>query len=189
MALLIFSTPFQSPAAHHHAQDHHHGHKDGLDHRVGGDGTELSPHTGGVQAHKIPLEHLDEVQNEPAGDGGVVHHEQVVARHAEPAVPVPLGPFGLQLLEGAEDALLAGPAHRKLHDHDGKTHNDQEKQIHQHKGRAAVLANDIGKAPDIAQSDGTAGRNQDESQPGRKLFSLQNVFPPISQTNGMFFHL
>ena len=176
---------FQAPAADQHAQHHHQGHEGGLEHRVGGDGAELRAHAGGVQAHKVALEHLDEVQDEPAGDGGVEHHEQVVARHAEPAVPVPLGALWLQLLEGAQDALLAGPAHGELHDHDGQAHDDQEKQVHQHQGSAAVLAHDVGETPHIAQADGAAGRDQDEAQPGRKFFSLQNSVPPLSQINGM----
>ena len=38
----------------------------------------------------------------------------------------------------------------------------QEMQIKQHKVSAAVLAGDIGEAPDIADADGAAGTDQQE---------------------------
>ena len=70
---------------------------------------------------------------------------------------MPFASFRLQLLKRADHTLPAGPAHGKFHDHDGQAQDDQEKQIHQHKGSAAVLAHDIRKAPYVAQADGTAG--------------------------------
>ena len=91
-------------------------------------------------------------------------------------VPVPLGALGLQAVKGQRGAAAAGAAHGELHDHDGQPQNDQEQQIDQHKGRSAVFARDVGKAPYIAQADGAPGGDQDESQPGGKFFSFHSVY-------------
>ena len=140
----------QALGADEHAQHHHDDHKDRHQAGLAHEGAELIAHAGGVQAYKIALGHFEEVQQQPPGDGGVVHHEQVVARNAEPAVNMPLGALGLQGVEGQGDALLAGPAHGKLHDHDRKAHNHQKQQIEQHERRAAVLSGNIGEAPYVA---------------------------------------
>ena len=140
----------------HHDDDHKQSHQAGLTHQ----GAELIAHSGGIQTHKVALEHFYKVEHQPTGNGGVEHHQQIVAGNAEPAVDVPLGSLGLQSVKRQSNALLAGPAHGKLHDHYRKAHDHQEQQVHQHKGGAAVLTGDIGKAPHISQTNGTACRNQ-----------------------------
>ena len=72
-------------------------------------------------------------------------------------------------LIGAEDIAAARPAERKLHDHDRKTERDQEKQIDQHEDRAAVLAADERETPDVAETDRTARRKQNETEPGTEI--------------------
>ena len=182
MALLAFSTPFfQAAAAHHHAQDHHQGHEQQLDsHVLGLHGGKGLAHLGGGHPLKLAGGHFEEVEEQPSGDGGIEHHQKIVSRHAEPAVPVPLGPLGLQLLKGHGDALAAGPAHGELHGHDGQTHDEQEHDIDDHKGGAAVLPYDVGEPPYVAQADGTSGGDEHESQAGGKCFSFfhnENSFP------------
>ena len=107
----------QTLEAHAHADEHHKGHKQGHDPRLAHELTELSGHPVGIQAHKVTPGGFQAVQQQPSGDDGVEHHQQIVARNAKPAVPVPLGPLGLQHVEGAGNAPLAPPAHGQLHDH------------------------------------------------------------------------
>ncbi len=144
---------------------------------------ELSGHSVGVQAHKVALGHFQAVQQQPPGDDGVEHHQQIVARDAKPAVPVPLGSLGLQHVEGAGDAPLAPPAHGQLHDHHRQAQDHQEQQIDEHKGPAAILTGDIGEPPHISQPDGTACRDQQKAHPGGKGLSLLHKKINISSSD------
>ena len=73
-------------------------------------------------------------------------------------------PRGLQDVEGLGGRTLGGAADGELHDHDGQTQNDEEDEIHQDEGRAAVFTGDVGEAPHVAQADGAAGRDEDEAE-------------------------
>ena len=55
----------------------------------------------------------------------------------------------------------------------------QEQQVDEHEGCTAILAGDVRKAPDVAQTDGASGRNQDEAQSGTKLFSFFHCLLPL----------
>lgn len=61
-------------------------------------------------------------------------------------------PRGLQDIEGLGGRTLGGAADGELHDHDGQAQNDEEDEIHQDEGRAAVFAGDVGEAPHVAQA-------------------------------------
>lgn len=162
----------QAPGDHQHAAHHHQDHEHGHEARLGEHVAKLLAHTSGVQAVEIPLGHFDAVQNEPAGHGGVEHHQQVISRQAKPAVPVPAGALGLQRLEGPGHALLAASAHGKLHHHHRQAHDDQKQQVHHHKGGPAVLAGDVGEPPYVAQPDGAPGGYEQKAQPGGKTLAL-----------------
>ena len=92
-----------------------------------------------LHPHQLPGGKLDEVVQHPAGHGGVVHHQQVAACHAEPAVDVPLAAGRLQGLIALHRALAAGAAHGQLHGQNGHAHDDQEHQVEQDEQAAAVL--------------------------------------------------
>ena len=89
----------QALGAHQHADAHHNnhiqGHNPGRAHQL----AELAGYPFGIQAHKVPPEHFDKVVQQPTGDDGVEHHQQVVAGKAHIAVPVPFAALGLQPLE------------------------------------------------------------------------------------------
>ena len=165
----------QALDAHQHADAHHNNHIQrhgaGRTHQL----DKLSSHPFGIQAHKVSPEHFDKVVQQPPGDNGVEHHQQVVAGKAHIAVPVPFGTLGLQPLEGQGDAPLAGPAHGQLHHHNRQAQNHQEQQIQQHKGRPAVLPRDVGKAPHVAQSNGAARRDKHKAQAGGKCLSFLHM--------------
>ena len=56
---------------------------------------------------------------------------------------------------------------------------NSEQQVDEHEGCTAILAGDVRKAPDVAQTDGASGRDQDEAQSGTKLFSFFHCLLPL----------
>ena len=115
---------------------------------------------------------LYKVVQHPAGNGGIVHHQQIAAENCEPTVDMP---FGLGLFQrpiGKHCALAAGTANGQLHGQDRKTHEYQKNQIQQHKQTAAILPDHIGETPDITDANGASGRYQQEPQPGLERFSF-----------------
>ena len=155
----------------HHQHIAHHGH------RVAQHLVKQFPYPGGVCPHELACGGVHKIVEHPAGHRGVEHHEQIVARHGHIAVEVPLGALGLQLLIEPHRALPAGPAHGKLHGHDRQAHDNQEKDVNQHKGAAAVLAHHVGELPDIANPDGASRADQDKAQPAPQQFSLHFIHP------------
>ena len=127
----------------------------------------------GIQPHKGARGKFHKITEHPTGNGGVVHHQQAAARHAEPAVNMPLASRLLQRLIAQHRALAAGPAHRQLHGEHRKGHDRQEQQIQQHEHAAAVLSRYIGKLPHVADAHGAPGADQNKAQPGAKFLSLQ----------------
>ena len=57
---------------------------------------------------------LQAVVHHPAGDGGVIHHEQGTADDREPAVPVPFGAFRFEDVVGAGGTSLRTAADGEL---------------------------------------------------------------------------
>lgn len=64
-------------------------------------------------------------------------------------------PFGSSVWERRGNALRLARPHGELHGHNRQAHDDQKHQINYHKGRTAVLPYNVGKAPHVAQADGT----------------------------------
>ena len=102
------------------------------------------------------------VGNHPAGDGRVEHHEDHAADIPPPAKPVEAA-LWLEDVKGECRALLARTADGKLHDHDGQAENHEENQVQQHEGCSSVLTRDVWKAPDVANADGAACRDENKS--------------------------
>ena len=86
---------------------------------------------------------------------------------------VPERPLGRQRLVHIDRAFLCGPSHGKFHDHDRKTQQDQAGNVDQHEDGTAVLTGDVGEFPDIADTDGAAGAEQDEAQTATQMFTIQ----------------
>ena len=121
-------------------------------------------------------EELPEVAEHPAGDRGVVHHQHVVAQHAQPAVDVPFGAGLLQRLVGFDHALAAAAANREFHGHDGDAHDDEEQQIEDDEDAAAVRAGDVGEFPYVADTDGAACADEQEAKSRFKIFSFHTKY-------------
>ena len=163
----------QAEAAHQEAHDDH-GHRQNAHLHGGGehlaeDGADLlrrHPAAEGAEGEAA------EVAHHPARDGGVVHHEKAAAQKAEPAVDVPLLARLFQGPIGQHRALAPGPAHRQLHGQHGDAHDDQADEVEEDEVAAAVLAGDVGEAPDIANADGAARTHQQKAQPGPEGFTF-----------------
>ena len=166
-------TLLKAEAAHDQAGDHHQLREDGHGAGAAQHGAE---HPGDLVAGHAGVEaageEFSEIVHHPAGDGGVIHHQQIAARQTEPAVDVPLGAGLFQILVGQHGALAAAAAHRQFHGHHGDAQQQQAHQIEQDEVAAAVLAGDIGEAPHVADADGAARAHQQEAQPGAEGFSL-----------------
>ena len=180
-------------AGHHHLRDlfqplaHAEGkHKEAADDRD----RHHEPHLFGIAQHRAengvnflelhPVERsrreLDEIRQHPAGNGRVEHHQHVVAEHTGPAVQLPGGRFGLEHLVRADGALTAGASHSKLHAQHRQPKNGQKQQIDQHEQTAAVLSHQPRELPHVADADGTAGADEQESSPRLKTLTF-HVFP------------
>ncbi len=158
-------------AADQKAYRHGDGHKDPHFHGISQHGAKDRAHLRSA-AGESAIQKFPEIRQHPAGHGGVVHHEQVAAQDAEPAVNVPQCSRLLQGLVRRHGALLTPAAHGKLHGHHRDAHEHQEYQIKEYKDSAAVFAGDIGELPHIPDADGTAGTDQKKSQSGFEIISF-----------------
>ncbi len=114
---------------------------------------------------------LEAVVHHPAGDRGVVHHEEGTADDREPAVPVPFRSFRFEDVVGAGGTSLRAAADGELGGQDRDAEDDQEQKIDEHEDGAAVLPANVRELPDVADADGTSGRDQDVSESGAELLT------------------
>ena len=177
----FFQAALQTEADDKEAQDHDDGHEQDHFRGVSQHGREDCVHTGGVQTGKAPAQEFPEVVQHPAGDGGVVHHQQITADDAEPTVYVPLAAGFFQGLVSSNSALAAGAAYGQLHGQDRHAHDEQKQQVNQNEQTAAVLSGDVGKFPNVADANGTSGADQNEAKAGFKAFSFH--FTPSFSKN------
>ena len=123
------------------------------------------PHARGIEPLEPPAHHQINVVKHPAGDRRVEHHEQEIARNRAVFIEMPFRPRRLEHIERHRRAAHARASHGELRHHDGQPEDCEEDKIDEHERRPAVHPRDIREAPDIAEPDGTAGRDQDEAQP------------------------
>lgn len=140
---------------------------------VGGD-------LGGGQAGESAGEGVCEIPQHPAADDGVEHHEQPVAGDHEGGVPVPGFLFWDKPGVQAGGGGLCGTAHGEFHGHDGQAEYHQKQQVEQQEYAAAVGSGHIGEFPYIADADGTACRQEDESEAGSEFFTF-HIFSPLKK--------
>ena len=116
-----------------------------------------------AESRELAGRHFERIGDHPAGDGGVEHHQNVVARECEPFIPMPFGALGLQNVVASRAAFLARTAHGIFHNQDRQAENYQKHQVKQHERRAAIFAAYIWEAPDVAKANGASGRNKNEA--------------------------
>ena len=78
---------------------------------------------------------------------------------------------GLQDVERLRGGLLACAADGELHHHDGQAQDNQEDQVDQDECGTAVLAGDVGEAPDVAQSDCATRADKKEADAGGEVLA------------------
>ena len=167
-----FHPVVKAQAAHQKPQEYGEGHEDA--HFPG-----TSQH-GGKDLRYLILGHaaegagekFPEIGHHPAGYGGVVHHEEVASKNAEPAMNVPKAPRFFKAPVGTDGALPAAPAYCQFHGHHGDAHEKKEAEVKKDKYGTAVFSGNIGEFPHIPYADGTAGADQKEAQPGFKTISI-----------------
>lgn len=109
---------------------------------------------------------FSEIACHPAGNGRVVHHQQIAADKAEPAVDMPLAAGLFKRLVAQNGALPARAADRKLHRQHGDTHDNKADKVKQDEIAAAVLTRYVRKAPDVSDADSAACADKQKSESG-----------------------
>ena len=107
----------------------------------------------------------EKVAQHPSGDRGVIHHEHIAAKDAEPSVNVPFASRLLQCFITKHCALAAGSSDRQFHRQYRHTHTQQEYQIQDDKNAASILSCHERKTPDVSDTDGTACGYEQEAKP------------------------
>ena len=130
---------------------------------------------------------LDRVVEHPAGHRGIVHHQQIAAKQADPSVDVPLAALRLERLKGLHGALTAGTADGQFHRQHRHAHDDQKQQVHQHKDTAAVLPRHKGELPYVADTDGAAGAHQQEAETRPEIFAFHTITSLIRALPGKIY--
>lgn len=112
----------------------------------------------------------------PARDGRIIHHQHITAYYTDSleAMPAAVGRF--EDIKAFCRTAAASSADSKFTYHDGNPHNQEEQQINQNKRSPAKLAAKIRKLPDVANTNCTAGTDQDKSQTGTERFHSKIFF-------------
>ena len=105
-----------------------------------------------------------EIINHPTGDDGVESHKCYVAEKSKITVDMPFLTGLLQLLIHSYGAGLSRTTQRELHNHNGKTKENQAENVDKYKAAAAVRAGHPGELPYVAAADGAACAEQDETK-------------------------
>jgi len=112
-------------------------------------------------AGQLARERADHVARRPARDHEVEAHDEhcrhyaVVAHAAPAAVEAAVGPHGV---------ALRGAPHRELGEQERQSQHRHAEHVDEQKGAAAVVAGDVGEAPDVAQPHGAARGDEHGAQ-------------------------
>ena len=153
--------------------DHPESHSNGLAKHVG----KLSCNTVGIKSLEFTGGCHIEVIQHPACNSGVKHHQEITSDQSDISMDVPFLSWFFQCVICFDRTLLAGTSNRKLHSHNRKSKKGQEDQVKQYECAATALSGHVREFPDVSDSDGTASRNQNESQTGSKFFSFFHNSP------------
>ncbi|MNZ41408.1 hypothetical protein D3C78_589570 [compost metagenome] len=133
--------------------------------RIGEQGVEQRAAALAIQAGEAAAQRRGGVGQRPAGDHRIEAEDQEAGehRHAAEAPPVPAG-AGLagHRGDGALGVGAAAPADHELGHQQRDADGQDAGQVDQHEGAAAVLPGDVGKLPDVAQTDRRTGGGEEE---------------------------
>ena len=91
--------------------------------RVSQKSTKHIPDAFCIKAIKTSGNHLVYIVKHPAGNCRIEHHKQHIACNGPILIPVPLGSFGLQSIEGTGHTHMAPTAHREFTYHNRQPQN------------------------------------------------------------------
>ncbi|CDE11925.1 unknown [Ruminococcus sp. CAG:330] len=106
----------------------------------------------------------ESVKQHPSGHHGVEHHEQIVSGDAHVLGEVVPAAGLFQLVQRLRNAAVAAAADGKFAHQNGQSQQNQTEEVEEQKSSSAILSADVRKFPDVSQSDGTAGGNQNKSE-------------------------
>ena len=88
---------------------------------------------------------------------------------------MPLRSRLFQGLKRQADILPAGPSYRELHGHYRQSEQDQEEEINENEACTYVLSGDIWEPPYVPKSDGTACREEYETESAPQSLTLFKI--------------
>ena len=121
-------------------------------------------------AGDIERQRLEQELYAPAAHHGVVAQDEEGRQDGQEARPLP-GRARCQFFHGAEGVRSAASANHRLGKKDGQRYQQAGHYIDKDKGGTAVLPQDVGKTPDVAQSNGASGHGGNDSKAAAKVFT------------------
>ena len=125
------------------------------------------------EARKSAAAHADKVDEHPACDGRIEHHEEEVAEEADDAVDAPGFLGGRQSFVKASDGTLRAAARGEFHEKRGQTDEGERNKIERDKCATAVLPCDVREAPNVAETNRTACGKKDEADAACEFFTIR----------------
>ena len=154
---------------------------------IGGEIAEHGADLLGIHAAVCAGDRLDDVRDGPAGNAAVEGERQNQGNDAQNTDQIPFL-SGQQLFQGGGIAGAGFTANGELRDEYGDGYQKQSDQRDNDKGCAAVTADQIGKFPNDAQTDGAAHGGENKGNAASELFAfggwqrlirLGHFVPPI----------
>ena len=108
-------------------------------------------------------------------------------------MPMPAPLFGRQSLIHAHGTAPCRASKGKFHRHDRDTEHNEEEKIDKNERPASVLPDEIRELPDIADTDRTAGTEENEAEAALQRFSrhesnlLKNIMKGTAKTKAVPF--
>ncbi len=100
----------------------------------------------------------------PSGHHRIVGQNNKGGEDADPARQLPGGAATLQAYKGTDSVAPGMSADHQFRHHDRQADQGDADQVDQHKSAATVVAGDVGKLPDVAETHGAAGGRQDKAE-------------------------
>ena len=100
----------------------------------------------------------------PTGDDAVVGEDDKCRDHSEPTKSHPAAPVVGECPESADGRSLRRPTQQDLGGHHRQAHQRDAQEIDEDERASPVNPRDVGKLPDVTESDGGPRRRQNEPE-------------------------
>ena len=164
----------------------HHKHRRRHGQRIAEHAAECRADGGGIEADERAGRHAREVDEHPARDRRVEHHEDDVAEETRDAVQPPhLGLLRRQRRMEAHDRPLGGASGGELHEENRQADQRERDEVKYDEPTAAVLPGDVGEAPDVAEANRAPGGQENEAQAARQSLSHDVLSNEVGRCPGL----